>query len=108
MSTITQLWVSAKRAFPGIHTGRRSTASSASAAGNRSQGLSSAVTVAAGERIPFDGEVVDGFALVDESAFTGVSSPVIIEPAPGRNTVIADTLVVDGKLTIRPQSGRRS
>jgi len=50
-----------------------------------------------GELIPFDGQILEGLAQVDESAQTGVSKPVLLE-APGY--VIAGTLVVDGWLKI--------
>lgn len=53
-----------------------------------------------GDRIPFDGTVVDGCATVDESAETGVSKPSLLDNTPGRNNAIAGTLVVDGWLEI--------
>lgn len=56
--------------------------------------------VAAGDRIPFDGQVVDGCASVDESAETGYSSPVFLEAVEGRNRAIAGALVMDGWLKI--------
>ncbi len=56
--------------------------------------------VNAGDRIPFDGVVIEGCASVDESAQTGYSSPVLLEAIEGRNTAIAGTLVVDGWLKI--------
>jgi len=59
------------------------------------------ITVKAGETIPCDGEVIDGFAMVDESAVAGVSTPAMIEAAPGRNRVLADTVIIEGSLTIR-------
>ena len=59
------------------------------------------ITVTKGQVIPCDGEVVEGFALVDESAVAGVSSPAMIGPETGRNQVYAKTIVVDGSLKIR-------
>lgn len=56
--------------------------------------------VNAGDRIPFDGVVIDGCASVDESAQTGYSSPVLLEAIAGRNTAIAGTLLIDGWLKI--------
>jgi high-affinity K+ transport system ATPase subunit B len=58
------------------------------------------VTVKAGELIPFNGIVVDGFAEVDESAVCGVSKPALIEVGDGRTEVYKDTLVVGGELKI--------
>lgn len=53
-----------------------------------------------GDRIPFDGVIVDGCALVDESAYTGVSKPVLLDNTPGQNNAIAGTLIVDGWLEV--------
>ncbi|MDW8290620.1 MAG: heavy metal translocating P-type ATPase [Armatimonadota bacterium] len=54
--------------------------------------------VRSGEAIPVDGEVVEGFASVDESMLTGESVPV--EKRPG-SSVSAGTLNTDGMLLIR-------
>jgi potassium-transporting ATPase ATP-binding subunit len=59
------------------------------------------ITVKSGEMIPCDGEVIEGFATVDESAIVGVSTPAMIDSSAGRNQVLADTHVVEGSLTIR-------
>lgn len=56
--------------------------------------------VRSGEAIPVDGEVVDGFATVDESMLTGESVPV--EKRAG-DSVAAGTLNTDGVLVIRAQ-----
>lgn len=56
------------------------------------------VIVLPGERIPLDGEVVDGMASVDESSFTGESIPAAKEV--GTN-VIGGTLNLDGRLSMR-------
>lgn len=56
--------------------------------------------VSAGDIIPFDGTIIDGVALVDESAETGVSKPVLLDNAEGRNNALANTLIVDGWLKI--------
>ena len=58
------------------------------------------VIVSKGELIPFDGQVIEGFAWVDESAISGVSSPAMIDSQPGRNSVYKDGLIVDGWLKI--------
>ncbi len=67
----------------------------------KSGGNAQVITVKQGELIPCDGVVIEGFAMVDESAMTGVSTPVMIEAVSGRNQVLADTLVVEGTLKIR-------
>jgi P-type Cu+ transporter len=56
------------------------------------------IVVRPGERIPLDGEVTNGEAAVDESSFTGESTPV--SKCPG-SSVIGGSLNFDGGLTIR-------
>ncbi len=56
------------------------------------------VVVHAGERIPLDGEVLEGRSLVDTSPVTGESNPRTAEPG---ETVYAGTIVVDGTLAVR-------
>lgn len=57
-----------------------------------------ALEVRPGERIPLDGEVIEGTASVDESSFTGESVPV----TKGVGTaVIGGTLNLDGALHVR-------
>ncbi|ACZ42993.1 K+-transporting ATPase, B subunit [Thermobaculum terrenum ATCC BAA-798] len=59
------------------------------------------VLVRAEEIIPADGEVVEGVALVNESAITGESTPVLKEPGTDtRSTVTAGTRVVADWLKI--------
>ncbi|MBP1921353.1 Cu2+-exporting ATPase [Halorubrum alkaliphilum] len=53
--------------------------------------------VRAGERVPVDGEAVDGDAAVDESVVTGESLPVRKEPG---DAVVGGSVVADGSLTI--------
>jgi K+-transporting ATPase ATPase B chain len=65
-------------------------------------GNASQIIVKEGELIPCNGIVIEGLALVDESAIAGVSTPILIDNTPGRNQVMAETLVVEGTLTIRP------
>ncbi|MUW16033.1 HAD-IC family P-type ATPase, partial [Halorubrum sp. CBA1125] len=55
------------------------------------------VLVRAGERIPVDGDVVDGDAAVDESVVTGESMPV--RKGPG-DAVVGGSVVADGSLTV--------
>jgi potassium-transporting ATPase ATP-binding subunit len=59
------------------------------------------VTIAAGEVIPCDGEVIEGVASVDESAITGESAPVIRESGGDRNAVTGGTRVLSDWLVVR-------
>lgn len=59
------------------------------------------VVVAAGERIPGDGEVVEGVASVDESAVTGESAPVIRESGGDRSAVTGGTVVLSDEIAVR-------
>ncbi|QFU84003.1 heavy metal translocating P-type ATPase [Natronorubrum aibiense] len=56
------------------------------------------VLVRAGERIPVDGDVVDGEAAVDEAVITGESLPV--GKTPG-DAVVGGSMVADGAVTVR-------
>jgi K+-transporting ATPase ATPase B chain len=59
------------------------------------------VVVAAGERIPGDGEVIEGVASVDESAVTGESAPVIRESGGDRSAVTGGTVVLSDEIVVR-------
>ena len=59
------------------------------------------VSVGPGDVIPADGEVVEGVALVDESAVTGESAPVIRESGGDRSAVTGGTRIVSDHLFIR-------
>ncbi|WP_036509049.1 potassium-transporting ATPase subunit KdpB [Nocardioides sp. URHA0020] len=59
------------------------------------------VVVDAGERIPGDGEVVEGVASVDESAVTGESAPVIRESGGDRSAVTGGTVVLSDQVVVR-------
>lgn len=59
------------------------------------------VVVEAGERIPGDGEVVQGVASVDESAVTGESAPVIRESGGDRSAVTGGTTVLSDRIVVR-------
>jgi potassium-transporting ATPase ATP-binding subunit len=59
------------------------------------------VVVAAGDVIPCDGTVVEGLAMVDESAMTGESAPVLHEAGSDRATVIAGTRVLTNRIVIK-------
>ncbi|WP_139979849.1 potassium-transporting ATPase subunit KdpB [Nocardioides litoris] len=62
------------------------------------------VVVAAGERIPGDGDVVEGVASVDESAVTGESAPVIRESGGDRSAVTGGTVVLSDEIVVRISS----
>ena len=59
------------------------------------------VMVEDGDPIPGDGEVIEGVALVDESAITGESAPVIREAGGDRSGVTGGTRVLSGKIKVR-------
>jgi potassium-transporting ATPase ATP-binding subunit len=54
-----------------------------------------------GDTIPGDGEVAEGTALIDESAITGESAPVIRESGGDRSGVTGGTRVLSGKIKAR-------
>lgn len=59
------------------------------------------VIVRTGEIIPADGEVISGVAMVNESAITGESAPVVREAGGDRSSVTGGTLVVSDEITLR-------
>jgi len=63
----------------------------------------------AGDIIPSDGEVVAGAAVVNESAVTGESAPVIRESGGDRSGVVAGTKVISNniivQITVSPGEG---
>jgi K+-transporting ATPase ATPase B chain len=59
------------------------------------------VVVLAGEIIPGDGEIVEGAAMVDESAITGESAPVVREAGGDRSGVVGGTRVISDRIVIR-------
>ena len=59
------------------------------------------IAVKDGEIIPGDGDVTEGTALVDESAITGESAPVIRESGGDRCGVTGGTKVLSGAITVR-------
>lgn len=59
------------------------------------------VIVNTGEIIPADGAVVEGIAMVDESALTGESAPVIREPSDERAAVTAGTRVLSDWIIVQ-------
>ncbi len=66
-----------------------------------SLGKGDLVIVKDGETIPSDGEVIEGIALVNESAITGESAPVVREPGGSMVGVTGGTKVISGKIKAR-------
>jgi K+-transporting ATPase ATPase B chain len=58
------------------------------------------VVVSAREIIPADGEIVEGAAMVDESAITGESAPVIREAGGDRSAVTGGTRVLSDSIKV--------
>ena len=54
-----------------------------------------------GDTISGDGDVIEGTALIDESAITGESAPVIRESGGDRSGVTGGTRVLSGKVRVR-------
>ncbi len=63
------------------------------------------ILIVAPEVIPADGEIVEGAAMVDESAITGESAPVIREAGGDRNSVTGGTRILSDRLKIRVTAG---
>ena len=59
------------------------------------------VIVLTGEIIPGDGEIIEGAALVDESAITGESAPVVREAGGDRSGVVGGTRVISDYIVAR-------
>jgi K+-transporting ATPase ATPase B chain len=59
------------------------------------------VIVLTGETIPGDGEVIEGTAMVDESAITGESAPVVREAGGDRSGVVGGTRVLSDHIVVR-------
>lgn len=59
------------------------------------------VVCVAGDTIPADGDVVEGVAMVDESAITGESAPVLRESGGDRCAVTGGTRVLSDRIVIR-------
>jgi Cu2+-exporting ATPase len=60
------------------------------------------ILVRAGERVPVDGDVVEGEGTVDEAVVTGESRPV---PKHDGDTVIGGSLLEDGSLVVEVDDG---
>ena len=59
------------------------------------------VIVSAHDIIPADGEIIEGAAMVDESAITGESAPVIRESGGDRSSVTGGTRVLSDSIKVR-------
>jgi K+-transporting ATPase ATPase B chain len=59
------------------------------------------ILLAEGEVVAGDGEIVDGTSLVDESAITGESAPVIREAGGDRSAVTAGSRILSGAVKVR-------
>ena len=59
------------------------------------------VLVEAGDTIPGDGEIIEGLAMVNESAITGESAPVIREAGGDRSAVTGGTTVLSDAIKVR-------
>ena len=57
--------------------------------------------VEAGDVIPGDGEIIEGFASVNEAAITGESAPVIREAGGDRSAVTGGTTVLSDRIKVR-------
>jgi Cu+-exporting ATPase len=62
--------------------------------------VGSILRVKPGERIPVDGKILNGFAMIDESSLTGESIPV--ERTIG-SSVLGGTVCLDGTMTIQAE-----
>ncbi len=56
--------------------------------------------VTANQTIPGDGDVIEGIAVVDESAITGESAPVVRESGGDRSAVTGGTVVLSDRITV--------
>jgi potassium-transporting ATPase ATP-binding subunit len=57
--------------------------------------------VTAGQLVPGDGDVIEGMAVIDESAVTGESAPVIRESGGDRSAVTGGTSVLSDRIVVR-------
>ena len=56
------------------------------------------ILIKPGEKVPLDGEVIEGNSYIDTSALTGESTPRSISPG---KTVLAGTINQSGTLTVK-------
>lgn len=55
----------------------------------------------AGDTIPTDGEIIEGIAIIDESAITGESAPVIRESGGDKSSVTGGTKILSDQIKVR-------
>ncbi|MGE8532731.1 MAG: potassium-transporting ATPase subunit B, partial [Acinetobacter guillouiae] len=59
------------------------------------------IEVRAGELVPADGEIVHGFATINEAAVTGESAPVLREAGTDKSGVIGGTKVLTDRIVVQ-------
>ena len=59
------------------------------------------IEVRAGEFIPVDGEIIQGFATINEAAVTGESAPVLREAGTDKSGVIGGTKVLTDRIIVQ-------
>lgn len=59
------------------------------------------IEVRAGELIPADGEIIEGFATINEAAVTGESAPVLREAGTDKSGVIGGTKVLTDRIIVQ-------
>ena len=59
------------------------------------------IEVRAGELIPADGEIIHGFATINEAAVTGESAPVLREAGTDKSGVIGGTKVLTDRIVVQ-------
>jgi K+-transporting ATPase ATPase B chain len=64
-------------------------------------GVGDRCVVVANQVIPGDGDVIEGIAVVDESAITGESAPVLRESGGDRSAVTGGTLVLSDRIVVQ-------
>lgn len=62
------------------------------------------VIISEGELVPADGEIVEGFATINEAAVTGESAPVLREAGTDRSGVIGGTKVLSDQIIVQVTS----
>lgn len=58
------------------------------------------VLISDNQIVPSDGEIIEGIALIDESAITGESAPVVREANTDRNGVTGGTKILSGTIKV--------
>ncbi|MFL0246350.1 hypothetical protein [Candidatus Clostridium stratigraminis] len=62
------------------------------------------IEISAGQIIPCDGEIIEGMAIIDESAMTGESAPVVREAGGDLSKVTGGTKVVCNTIKVKVTS----